>query len=59
MARINKVKPKWKPPMNKGSPVARVNNATSTVNSTSPARAAGADDSPGSRFRPHCRDRPI
>lgn len=46
--------------MNRGSPmVAKI--VTSTVNSESPARAAGGinEDVPGSRFRPHCRDRPI
>ena len=45
--------------MNKGSPVAKIVNSTANVKTSSPARAAGADDSPGSRFRPHCRDRPF
>ena len=61
MAKVNKVKPQKITPINRGSPVARIVNATMNVNSTSPARAAGTDeDVPGSRLLgPHARDRPI
>ena len=48
------------PPMNRGSPVDRIVNST-TVNSSSPARAAGAtEEAPGSRsLGSHARDRPF
>ena len=62
MARINKVKPKWKPPMNRGSPMVAKITSTANVTSSPARRAAGApeEDIPGSRLLgPHSRDRPF